>query len=80
MAIPPKRFLNMTLAEVAALFPEQKCTRCRGGIEEHSDDQYYISEKPVCSDCYFEVLGNFIEKHPLYYPPRARQLFCAAFS
>ena len=69
MAIPAEKFMRMTLDEIAQLSPAQKCG-CGAVIEEHPDEQYAISKKTVCSDCYFSALGEEIERHPIYNPTR----------
>ncbi|MBI5803638.1 hypothetical protein HY450_00170 [Candidatus Pacearchaeota archaeon] len=69
MAILAEKFMKMSLDEIARLFPSQKC-ECGAVMEEHPDEQYAISGKPVCSDCYFSALGKEIERHPIYNPTR----------
>ncbi|MEK6892942.1 MAG: hypothetical protein AABX07_01955 [Nanoarchaeota archaeon] len=69
MTIPAEKFMRMTLDEIAQLSPNQKCG-CGEVIEEHPDEQYAISKKPVCSDCYFSALGEELEKHSIHNPAR----------
>ncbi len=47
----------------------QKCSRCPKPlfeIHESTDTEpYQIAGKPVCKECYFEALGDEVEKHPI---------------
>lgn len=47
----------------------QKCD-CGAVIKEHSDEQYSVSKKIVCGDCYFSSLGEVVEKRPIGNPTR----------
>ena len=40
------------------------CTKCKRKWESDGDC-YRINDKPVCSDCYFDALGDIIEKYPI---------------
>jgi NAD-dependent SIR2 family protein deacetylase len=48
-----------------------KCSKC-GKKWESDDECERIDGKPVCSDCYYETLGDFIEDHPIGFPRGAR--------
>jgi len=69
MAISLKEFVKRSLEEMAALFSRDKCPECKGDFDTHPDEQQYtINGRPVCSDCYFNELGEEIEKHPIGTP------------
>jgi len=45
------------------------CTKC--GYKWESDGECNrINNKPVCSDCYFEAMGDLVEKRPIGLPRR----------
>jgi len=67
--ISGKEFMNMTPEQIAKLFPVPRCD-CGEEITEHPDEWYRISGRAVCSDCYFNGLGEIIEEHPIYVPRR----------
>lgn len=48
-----------------------KCTLCQNTIflQSSHDKLYKISGEPVCKNCYFQELGNMMEKHPPGFPP-----------
>ncbi len=47
----------------------QKCSRCPNplfdAMKSSDEEPYRIECKPVCRDCYFDELGDFIEKYPI---------------
>lgn len=50
-----------------------KCDLCKKAeLEFEREDKYMISESHVCQDCYCKVLGDFVEKNPIYTPKEAR--------
>lgn len=63
MPISGEEFMRMSLEEVVHML-STPCTECGCDIEEHSDEQYLLSHKPVCGDCYFSTLGEFLEERP----------------
>jgi uncharacterized protein (DUF983 family) len=52
-----------------------KCTKCGKDIYlQCSDDEpKRISGEPVCKNCYFEELGNMMEKYPPGIHPQYRK-------
>jgi len=45
------------------------CPKCKEPFDTHSDElQYTIDNIAVCSDCYFESLGDFVEQNPIWNP------------
>lgn len=69
MAIPFEKFVTMSLEEIMSFSPAQKC-ECGEIIDEHPDEHYVISQKSVCSDCYFSSLSEIVEKSPIYNPTK----------
>lgn len=53
-----------------------KCSECECDIylQCSDDDPYKISGKPVCETCYFDKLGEVVEKHPIGFPFFHKQL------
>jgi len=39
------------------------CYKCGRQFDEDGD-RHYVSQKPCCSDCYYEALGDEMEKNP----------------
>lgn len=44
------------------------CTVCGKPVEEHPDETRAINNQIVCTDCYWEKLGELIAKHPIVCP------------
>ena len=42
-----------------------KCSKCGKKWEDDEEDCNRIDGKPVCSDCYYESFGKFIENNPI---------------
>jgi uncharacterized protein (DUF983 family) len=47
-----------------------KCTNCGNNIylQSSDDEPHKIDNTPVCETCYFNALGECIEKHPIGLP------------
>ncbi len=45
---------------------EEKCPKCSQPLDRHPEEyqQYTIKKIPVCEDCYFDALGDLVEKSP----------------
>lgn len=45
---------------------EEKCPKGNHPLGRHPDEsqQYTIKKIPVCEKCYFDSLGDFVEKSP----------------
>lgn len=64
MAIPFKQFVEELPVRLAAAEAAQE--RCsQPGCMNKASGSYMLGDKPVCSDCYFEYLGNLVEQHPI---------------
>lgn len=64
---------NQKINELRAKLPEpQKCSLCQNplfdAMKSSDEEPYVIDDKPVCRDCYFDELGEFIEKNPIWIP------------
>ena len=47
----------------------QKCPKCKTPLQSISSDEYLeILQRGYCDNCYYESLGEEIEKHPIYSP------------
>lgn len=44
---------------------EQKCCSCGVVLQETITGKRQTSEGFACSDCYYEEMGNEIERHPI---------------
>lgn len=48
-----------------------KCAKCEGPLT--IDGFYYpIKDGTICADCYFEIMGDEVEKHPIAMPRKPR--------
>jgi hypothetical protein len=61
------------IRELRKQLPEhERCTRCPNPlfdiIVSSDEEPYRIGGLPVCKECYFDDLGDFIEKNPIWYP------------
>ncbi|VVB82219.1 Uncharacterised protein [uncultured archaeon] len=62
--------LQKSLEKKVAVVKEDKC-KCGRVFDTHPDEQQYkIGKEVVCSDCYYDSLGDFLEKNPnsIYHP------------
>ncbi|GEM_PF-3926656 len=64
MSYTVEQFLALDLEAEAS----DGCTECKKPIDEHPEEYYTISNKPVCSDCYYNSMSELIEKYPIYTP------------
>jgi len=65
--------VRQKIKDLRAQLPEpQKCSLCPNplfdAIKSSDEEPYAIDGKPVCRDCYFNELGDFIEKNPIWTP------------
>lgn len=49
------------------------CSKCGKKWEDDEEDSERIDGKPVCSDCYYEAFGDFVEEHPIGLPRGTRK-------
>ena len=49
--------------------PHEKCSKCPNPLFNYSvssdEEPYRIGGLPVCKECYFDALGEEVEKHPI---------------
>ena len=50
--------------------PLSSCAACHTWLQESVTGCRPSPEGPVCSDCYFELLGALVEEHPITSPKR----------
>ena len=65
--------VKQKIKELRSQLPEpQKCSLCPNplfdSMKSSDEEPYVIDGKPVCRDCYFNELGDFIEKNPIWTP------------
>ena len=60
--------LKMTADERRKLVKLAKCAGCGIELQESITGCRETSEGHVCSDCYYEKLGELVEKHPIGIP------------
>ena len=60
---------RMSDEERKKLFPPVICPRCKKEIPRGEEPQGELPHQSegeiVCSDCYFEAMGEEVEKHPI---------------
>ncbi len=54
----------------AKLAPVSSCAECHTWLQESVTGCRPSPKGPVCSDCYFELLGALVEEHPIVSPKR----------
>ncbi len=60
--MPREEFVNKASVE-------NMCTcGCGELIEEHPDIRHRIAGRQVTSDCYYRIMGNYIDKNPINAP------------
>ncbi len=57
---------NAKLRALSGGYP--KCPRCKNEIVDDGTNRHKIGSELVCEDCYYEALGELIEKHPIGLP------------
>ena len=67
MSIKGDELAKMSMEEIAANTPE-RCVEC--GIPIVNQDESI--QAGYCQDCYYKVLGEEIEKRPIFNPERAK--------
>jgi len=63
------------MRRLRAQLPEpQRCTKCPNPLfdtmKSSDEEPYRIGGKPVCRECFFNELGEEIERHPIGFLPR----------
>lgn len=56
--------------EEAKQAPISSCAECHIWLQESVTGCRPSPKGPVCSDCYFELLGALVEEHPVTSPKR----------
>lgn len=53
---------------------QNECSKCGNALPHESPDEEpkIIDGKPVCDKCWYQALGNEIEKYPILNPKRKR--------
>lgn len=58
----------MTLTDYLArpsLVPSERCAKCQVPLQSTVTGRRPSAEGPVCEDCYFDLLGDLVEQHPI---------------
>lgn len=50
-----------------------KCTACKTSLDFETTGMQKVSGGYMCDDCYFDALGEEIEKHPIGIPRTPRR-------
>ena len=67
-----KELLSMTDSNLLEIAHVEKCTKCKVPLQETITGCRKVNNGYMCSDCYFEEMGNEIEAHPIGIPQMHR--------
>jgi len=73
MAIPLRDIIDNPKLLDELISSKDKCCYCKTPLSTTLTGKIEISLGMCCSDCYFEKLGEEIEKHPIVNPHRIRR-------
>ena len=68
MAIKGEDFAKMSKEQVKAIFKPSLCPICGEPLQMY--EKHQTSRGVICSDCYFDLLGDEVEQHPVGLPRR----------
>ncbi|MGB4833896.1 MAG: hypothetical protein WBP40_02620 [Candidatus Moraniibacteriota bacterium] len=55
--------MSVSLGQYVKQPPNNRCTQ--SGCNNSASDAYKIDGNPACYNCYFDQLGNLVEKPPI---------------
>lgn len=64
MTMTVEQFVEQMDADTLVI-PAPKCARCKCELQECLTGNRYTEDGYVCSDCYFDALGDVVEKYPI---------------
>ena len=63
-----KDFAKLSDKQLRAMFPQRKCAVCNREFAPLNVETEELDGKPVCSGCYYDVIGAFVEECPIGHP------------
>ena len=67
LAVTAHEFMALTREELRAMFPQGRCVACSRpvGEDEFGEAGRMTDVGLLCTDCWFEKLGEEVERHPI---------------
>ena len=72
MALKMKEFLAQYQAEGPRVFGVQTCAACDVPLQETQTGHRHTDDGDLCTDCYFERLGEELDRRPIAMPRAVR--------
>lgn len=72
MALSAKEFLKLTDEELLNVPGVASCSRCHCRLQETVTGYRDTADGPMCSDCYYQTIGEFLDTHPIAVPRTRR--------
>ena len=72
MAMSAKEFLGLDEQKLYNLAHLTRCVRCGVYLQENRTGNRKTANGDVCSDCYFQAIGEELDRHPISVPRMRR--------